>query len=60
MLIRLKNSTLVLLPNPAQDYFIINNRVEEENPSSITPVLALPQVTHYILDSFIWKIKKEH
>ncbi|SDG77694.1 hypothetical protein [Chitinophaga filiformis] len=25
----------------------------------IVPLLALPQITHYILDGFIWKIKKE-
>ncbi len=27
--------------------------------SFIVPLLALPQITHYILDGFIWKIKKE-
>ena len=27
--------------------------------SIIVPLLALPQVTHYILDGFIWKIKKD-
>jgi hypothetical protein len=27
--------------------------------SLIVPLLALPQITHYILDGFIWKIKKE-
>ncbi|MFT3909209.1 MAG: hypothetical protein QM737_07245 [Ferruginibacter sp.] len=25
----------------------------------IVPLLALPQITHYILDGFIWKIKKD-
>ena len=25
----------------------------------IVPLLALPQVTHYILDGFIWKIRKD-
>lgn len=27
--------------------------------SFIVPLLALPQITHYILDGFIWKIKKD-
>lgn len=27
--------------------------------SLIVPLLALPQITHYVLDGFIWKIKKE-
>ena len=27
--------------------------------SFVVPLLALPQITHYILDGFIWKIKKE-
>lgn len=25
----------------------------------LVPLLALPQITHYIIDGFIWKIKKE-
>ncbi len=24
----------------------------------IVPLLALPQVTHYIIDGFIWRIRK--
>jgi hypothetical protein len=27
--------------------------------SLIVPLLALPQMTHYIPDGFIWKIKQE-
>lgn len=27
--------------------------------SFLVPLLALPQITHYILDGFIWKIKKD-
>lgn len=27
--------------------------------SIIVPMLALPQVTHYILDGFIWKVKQD-
>jgi len=23
------------------------------------PLLALPQITHYVIDGFIWKIKRE-
>lgn len=28
--------------------------------SIIVPLLALPQITHYILDGFIWKIKEDN
>lgn len=28
--------------------------------SFIVPLLALPQITHYILDGFIWKIKEDN
>jgi hypothetical protein len=27
--------------------------------SFVVPLLALPQITHYILDGFIWKVKKD-
>lgn len=27
--------------------------------SFIVPVLALPQITHYVIDGFIWKMKKD-
>jgi hypothetical protein len=27
--------------------------------SLIVPLLALPQITHYILDGFIWKIRED-
>ena len=35
--------------------------VELSNPvlCIVVPLLALPQVTHYILDGFIWKVRKE-
>ncbi|MVT11033.1 hypothetical protein [Chitinophaga tropicalis] len=26
---------------------------------TVVPLLALPQITHYIMDGFIWKIKQE-
>ena len=26
--------------------------------SIIVPLLSLPQVTHYVLDAFIWKVRK--
>ncbi|MEO6979448.1 MAG: hypothetical protein ABI113_13750 [Mucilaginibacter sp.] len=25
----------------------------------VVPLLALPQSTHYVLDGFIWRVKKE-
>ena len=27
--------------------------------SFVVPLLALPQITHYILDGFIWKVRKD-
>jgi hypothetical protein len=33
--------------------------IPEKALSFIVPLLALPQVTHYILDGFIWKIRKD-
>jgi hypothetical protein len=27
--------------------------------SFIVPLLALPQITHYILDGFIWRLRKD-
>jgi len=30
----------------------------EQILSLLVPLLALPQSTHYVLDGFIWKIKK--
>lgn len=33
--------------------------VEENLLAFIVPLLALPQITHYILDGFIWKMKKD-
>lgn len=33
--------------------------IPEKLLAFIVPLLALPQITHYILDGFIWKIKKE-
>jgi len=32
----------------------------EKALSFIVPLLALPQITHYILDGFIWKIKEDN
>lgn len=34
-------------------------QIDETLLSFIVPLLALPQITHYILDGFIWKIKKD-
>ena len=36
-----------------------NNRLNNTALSIIVPLLALPQVTHYIIDGFIWRIKKQ-
>lgn len=33
--------------------------VSDKLLSFIVPLLALPQITHYILDGFIWKIKED-
>ena len=34
-------------------------RINEILLSILVPLLALPQITHYILDGFIWKIRKD-
>lgn len=34
-------------------------RIPESALAFIVPLLALPQVTHYILDGFIWKIRQD-
>lgn len=34
-------------------------QLSKELLSIIVPLLALPQITHYIMDGFIWKIKQE-
>ena len=34
-------------------------RINETLLSILVPLLALPQITHYILDGFIWKIRKD-
>jgi hypothetical protein len=34
-------------------------KIPNELLAFLVPALALPQVTHYILDGFIWKIKKD-
>lgn len=33
--------------------------IDERLLSFIVPLLALPQLTHYVLDGFIWKIKQD-
>ena len=46
----------------ASVFGISNMRLPELNDtllSFVVPLLALPQITHYILDGFIWKIKKD-
>jgi hypothetical protein len=34
--------------------------ISDKALSFIIPLLALPQITHYILDGFIWKIKEDN
>jgi hypothetical protein len=34
-------------------------KVDNRTLAFLVPLLALPQITHYILDGFIWKIKKD-
>ena len=36
-----------------------NLKLSEALLTLIVPLLALPQITHYIIDGFIWKVKKE-
>jgi hypothetical protein len=38
---------------------IIDLELSNRFLSIIVPVLALPQITHYILDGFIWKVRKD-
>jgi hypothetical protein len=36
-----------------------NIKLSEALLTLVVPLLALPQITHYIIDGFIWKVKKE-
>ena len=48
--------------NLATSMFLIQVRgwsISENLLSILVPLLALPQITHYILDGFIWKIRKD-
>lgn len=38
---------------------LLNIQLNNQVLSIVVPLLALPQVTHYILDGFIWKVRKE-
>lgn len=38
---------------------LFNVNLSDHVLSLIVPLLAVPQITHYILDGFIWKIKNE-
>lgn len=40
-------------------FHFTNTRLSNGALSVIVPLLALPQVTHYIIDGFIWRIRKE-
>ncbi|RYY48603.1 MAG: hypothetical protein EOO06_09685 [Chitinophagaceae bacterium] len=39
--------------------YFSNFRLNKEAMSILVPLLTLPQLTHYILDGFIWKIRKD-
>jgi hypothetical protein len=39
--------------------YFANVRVNKEIMNLLVPLLTLPQLTHYILDGFIWKIDKD-
>ncbi len=42
-------------------YFAISSiRISSEWKSIIIPLLILPQLTHYVIDGFVWKISKGH
>jgi hypothetical protein len=36
----------------------LKNFINAELKQIIIPLLAVPQLTHYILDGFIWKVSK--
>ena len=38
---------------------LFNVELNDQLLSILVPLLAVPQVTHYILDGFIWKIRNE-
>ena len=40
-------------------FYIADVEVSNTILSFVIPLLALPQVTHYIIDGFIWKIRKD-
>lgn len=39
--------------------FIPGLKLNHQFLSLVVPLLALPQITHYILDGFIWKVREE-
>lgn len=38
---------------------LFNVNLDDTMLSFVVPLLAVPQLTHYILDGFIWKIRNE-
>ncbi|MDO1449643.1 hypothetical protein Q0590_25420 [Rhodocytophaga aerolata] len=46
-------------PELFQLFMVLPKTTDKQLLSFLVPFLALPQITHYILDGFIWKISKD-
>jgi len=40
-------------------FYVIPNLTDNQWLSIVVPILALPQMTHYVLDGFIWKVSRK-
>jgi hypothetical protein len=40
-------------------FYVLPEFTSEQALSIIVPLLSVPQISHYVLDAFIWKIKKD-
>ncbi|MFY8109674.1 MAG: hypothetical protein ACOVO9_11805, partial [Bacteroidia bacterium] len=40
-------------------FYVLPEFNSQQALSIIVPLLSVPQISHYILDAFIWKIKKD-
>ena len=38
---------------------VLDVNLSDQLLSFVVPLLALPQITHYILDGFIWKVRHD-
>jgi hypothetical protein len=41
-----------------KDFWVLPHFTETSILSILVPLLSLPQVTHYVLDAYIWKVRK--